>query len=217
MYPWALRNEAVFGEKVWTRTAFGINFAQGFHDKALDRADPRKVFNDRLDEVSPFTGPAALAEMRRVGGEAAYSRLLTARTLEWIRKHPLASLGLATRHVWEFYMQPRWMWGSNVGLAVVKQGLAWTSTVLGFAGLVMGLARSGRRYVYVAAALLLPMLPYIICQPILRYQYPVLGLLVFLAAALTRAASFVWSRPSRLLSPVSAKGEGQARVRSLRG
>ena len=151
LYPWALRNEAVFGEKVWTRTAFGINFAQGYHDKALDRADPRKVFNDRLDEVSPFTGPAALAEMRRVGGEAAYSRLLTARTLEWIHKHPLASLGLAARHVWEFYMQPRWMWGSNVGLAVVKQGLAWTSTILGFAGLVMGLARSGRRYVYVAA------------------------------------------------------------------
>lgn len=196
LYPWALRNEAVFGDKVWTRTAFGINFAQGFHDKALDRADPRKVFNDRLDEVSPFTGPAALAEMRRVGGEAAYSRLLT-RTLEWIRKHPLASLGLAARHVWEFYVQPRWMWGSNVGLAVVKQGLAWTSTILGFAGLVMGLARSGRRYVYFAAALLLPVLPYITCQPILRYQYPVLGLIVFLAAdALFRAASFLSNRPS---------------------
>ena len=76
LYPWALRNEAVFGEKVWTRTAFGINFAQGFYDKALNRADPWKAFNDRLDEVSPFTGPAALVEMRRVGGEAAYSRLL---------------------------------------------------------------------------------------------------------------------------------------------
>lgn len=202
LYPWALRNEAVFGEKVWTRTAFGINFAKGFTDKALDRADPRKAFLERLDEVSPFTGPAAFAEMRRVGGEAAYSRLLTDRTLEWIRNHPLASLWLAVRHVWEFYMQPRWMWGTNVGLAVVKQALAWTSTILGFAGLVMGLARRDRRYVYVAAALLLPMLPYMICQPILRYQYPVLGLLVFLAAdALFRVASFLSNRPSGVLAP----------------
>ena len=213
LYPWALRNEAVFGEKVWTRTAFGINFAQGFYDKALNRADPWKAFNDRLDEVSPFTGPAALVEMRRVGGEAAYSRLLTARTLEWIRKHPLASLGLAARHVWEFYMQPRWMWGPYVRSAVVEQGLAWTSTILGFAGLVMGLARGDRRYVYVAAGLLLPMLPYVICQPILRYQYPVLGLLVFLAAdALFRAASFLSNRPSRQLAPVSAQCEGQVQV-----
>jgi hypothetical protein len=130
-------------------------------------------------------------------GEAAYSRLLTARTLEWIRQHPLASLGLAARHVWEFYIQPRWMWGPYVGFAVVKQGLTWISAILGFAGLVMGLARSGRRYVYVAAGLLLTMLPYITCQPILRYQYPVLGLLVFLAAdALSRAASFLSNRPS---------------------
>jgi hypothetical protein len=42
-YPWALRNEAVFGEKVWTRTAFGFNFAVGFHDRAISPAPPSRL------------------------------------------------------------------------------------------------------------------------------------------------------------------------------
>ena len=33
-YPWALRNEAAVGARVWTRTSFEINFAAGYNDKA---------------------------------------------------------------------------------------------------------------------------------------------------------------------------------------
>ena len=46
-YPWALRNEAVFGEKVWTRTSFGFNLALGYYDEAINPSDPRKVYFDR--------------------------------------------------------------------------------------------------------------------------------------------------------------------------
>jgi hypothetical protein len=192
-YPWALRNEAVFGEKVWTRTAFGFNFAEGFHDKAISPADPRKVFSDRLEEVSPFSSPSALAALQNAGDEVAYSRLWTARTEAWIGQHPLAALKIAARHIWEFYMQPRWMWWPGTGPVSIKQALMQTFTVLGFASLVVGLACRDWRYLYVAAALVLPMLPYIVGQPIGRYRYPVNGLLVFLAADMI-------SRVTRLVS-----------------
>lgn len=114
-YPWALRNEAVFGEKVWTRSNFGFNFALGYHDKAVSPSDPKKVFFDRLDEVSPFLHPAALASLKAAGGELGYNRLWIARTEEWIGQHPAGALKIAARHVWEFYFPPRWMWDTYAG------------------------------------------------------------------------------------------------------
>ena len=194
-YPWALRNEAVFGEKVWTRTAFGMNFALGFHDKAISPADPRKVYFDRADEISPFERPGALAAMQNAGGELAYSRLWTARTEAWVGRHPLAALKIAARHVWELYMQPLWMWWPGKGPVAIYQALLAVFTALGFAGLIAGLASRDWRYIYVAAALILPVIPYVLGQPLDRYRYPVAGLLVFLAAdMISRATRFVLDR-----------------------
>ena len=194
-YPWALRNEAVFGEKVWTRTAFGFNFAVGFHERAISPADPRKVYFDRMGELSPFFNPPALAALQNAGGEVAYSRLWTARTEAWIGEHPLAALKIAARHIWELYMQPRWMWWPDQGPVAIRVALLQAFTVLGFAGLATGLACRDWRYIYVAAALILPMIPYVLGQPLGRYRYPVEALLVFLAASMiSRAAKFVSNR-----------------------
>lgn len=194
-YPWALRNEAVFGEKVWTRTAFGLNFAVGFHDRAISPADPRKVYFDRMDQLSPSSSASALAALQNAGGEAAYSRLWTARTEAWIGQHPLAAVKIAARHIWEFYMQPRWLWWPDKGPVAIRVAMLQTFTVLGFAGLATGLACRDWRYIYLAAALVLPMLPYVLAQPLDRYRYPVNGLLVFLAAELvSRAARFASNR-----------------------
>ena len=196
-YPWALRNEAVFGEKVWTRTAFGFNFAIGFHDRAISPADPRKVYSDRMEELSPFFNPSALAALQNAGGEAAYGRLWTARTEAWIGQHPLAALKIAARHIWELYMQPHWMsWPDQGPMRIrIKEIMLQAFTALGFAGLATGLARRDWRYIYVAAALVLPSLPYILGQPLDRYRYPINALLVFLAADLiSRAARFASSR-----------------------
>jgi hypothetical protein len=194
-YPWALRNEAVFGEKVWTRTAFGMNFAIGFHDKAISPADPLKVYSDRASEVSP---PSALAALQNAGGEVAYSRLWTARTEAWIGQHPLAAMKIAARHVWELYMQPRWMWWPDKGPVAIREALLQTFTVLGFAGVATGLACRDWRYTYVAAALVLPMFPFVLGQPLGRYRYPVDGLLVFLAAdMISRVTRLVSNRQHR--------------------
>lgn len=198
-YPWALRNEAVFGEKVWTRSNFGFNFALGYHDKAVDPSDPKKVFLDRLAEVSPFLHPAALANLKAAGGELGYNRLWIARTEQWIVQHPAGALKIAMRHAWEFYFPPRWMWDTYVGesgSAAFKQAIMWIIAFAGFASLGVRLGGRDWRYLYVAAALLLPMLPYILGAPIVRYRFPIGGLLVFLAADL------VWrTAPGRSNSP----------------
>ena len=135
-YPWALRNEAVFGEKVWTRSSFGFNFALGYHDKAISPSDELKVFHDRLGEVSPFLSPTGLASLKAAGGEIAYDRLSIARTEEWIGKHPAGALKIAARHVREFYFPSRWMfYGAGRRVAVFKQAVMWTIAFVGFVGL----------------------------------------------------------------------------------
>jgi len=184
-FPWALRNEAVFGQKVWTRSSFGMSFAVGYHDKAISPSDPRKLYPDRLREVSPFLNPQVLANMHAAGGELGWDRLLIGCTEQWIREHPVSALKITARHVWEYYFPPRWMWYPDTGIiAIFEQAVMWIIAAIGFVGLGGRIAGRDWRYLYVAAALLLTMLPYALVQSVVRYRYPIGALLVFLAADL---------------------------------
>jgi hypothetical protein len=198
-YPWALRNEAVFGEKIWTRSSFGINFALGYNDQAIDPSSPREAFYHRLEQVSPFLNPRVFAAMNAVGGELGFNKLLVAQTKEWIGQHPFGALRIAGRHLRDFYFPSRWMWTHDVGIsAAFKQTVMWTIALVGFVGLGAQLAGRNWRYLYVAAALFLPMLPYILGEPVLRYRYPIGGVLVFLAADMVwRTMQAASKRPSR--------------------
>ena len=149
-------------------------------------------------KISPFLHPAALAKLKAAGGEVAYDSLLTARTEEWIRQHPASALKIAARHVREFYFPSRWMLPAVSPILVqLKQAAIWAIAFVGFMGLGVGLARKNWRFLYVAAPLLLLMLPYVLGQPVPRYSYPVGGLLVFLAADMAwRASKSMWSRLS---------------------
>lgn len=195
-FPWALRNEAVFGERVWTRSSFGISFAVGYHDGAVNPTDPGKLYPDRLKEVSPFLSPETLANMRAAGGEVGWDRLLIARTEQWMREHPVSTLKITARHVWEFYFPPLWMWLPDTGIiAILEQAFMWIIAAIGFVGLGARIAGRDWRYVYVAAAVLLPMPLYALVQPVVRYRYPIGALLVFLAADLiVRATRFASNR-----------------------
>ena len=185
-YPWALRNEHYLGEKIWLRSNFGFVFAEGFHAAAVDPIDPRRTFVARMAEIDPFERARGFRELVAHGGEAGYSRYWTARTMAWITANPAAAARIAVRHVGEFFLPPRWQWtvystrGAAVGL---KQALTWAVTLLGFAGVAAGIGRD-RRFVYPLAMLVLPVLPYIAAQPVIRYRYVIASLLVFLAADL---------------------------------
>ncbi len=192
-----------------------MNFAAGYHDKAINPADEGNVVRDRLHKVSPFLNPTVLAAMKAAGGEIAYDRLLTDRTEEWIGQHPAGALKIAVRHVWEFYFPPRWMFhGGGASVAALKQAMIWAIAFAGFAGLGVSLSRRDWRFLYVAAPLLLLMLPYALGQPVVRYRYPVGGLLVFLAADMTWRASksllsrLSWRPPALLGDSRSAPAAG---------
>jgi hypothetical protein len=86
------------------------------------------------------------------------------------------------------------MWDAGAeksGSAPFKQTMIWIISFAGFIGLGVRLACRDWRYIYVAAALLLPMLFYVLGEPIIRYRFPVGGLLAFLASDLVwRTAQF---------------------------
>jgi hypothetical protein len=184
-YPWAARNEAVFGERVWSRSNFGFNFALGFHDAAVDPADPRQAFLHRLDEVDPYTSPRALAALKAAGGEPAYSRLWTARTEAWIRAHPAAAAKIAARHLGEYFFPPSWQWNvySEKSQAVAaKLAITWLSMALAALAIAWRLYVRDWRYLYVLAALTAPASLYVLVQPVLRYRYLAAALVMLLAA-----------------------------------
>jgi hypothetical protein len=139
--------------------------------------------------------------MRAAGGELAWDRALISRTEQWIREHPVSTLKLTARHVWEYYFPPRWMWLPDIGIITIfKQSAMWIIAAIGFVGLGARIADRDWPYLYVAAALLLTMLPYAVVQPVVRYRYPIGALLVFLAAdAIVRAARFVSNRQQTAL------------------
>lgn len=198
-YPWAVRNEAVFEEKVWSRTNFGFNYAQGFYDEAVAPRDPKAAFLNRLAALDPYTSKAAYQTMKQVGGEQAYSKLWTARTNAWIAAHPAGAARIAARHLAEFYFPPRWYWSvySDKAKALApRQAAIWAISLMAMLGVAWRLVSRDWRYLYVLAALLLPALPYILAQPILRYRYTVAALMTFLAA------EFAW----RLLAQVMRFG-----------
>lgn len=146
--PWALRNEAVFGQKVWTRSSFGISFAVGYHDGAVSPSDPGKLYRDRLEEVSPFLSPETLAKMRAAGGELGWDRVLIDGTEQWIREHQVSALKITARHVWEYYFPPRWMWYPDTGIiAITEQAITWIIAAIGFIWLGAKIDGGDWRYV----------------------------------------------------------------------
>jgi hypothetical protein len=184
-YPWASRNEAVLGERVWSRTNFGFNFALGFHDGAVNPADPRRAFLERLEEVDPYSSPQALAALKVSGGEQAYSQAWTQRTDAWIATHPAAAAKIAARHLGEYFFPPAWQWNvySEKSKAVgLKQFITWLCAALAALGLAWRLLGRDWRYFYVLAALAAPASLYVLAQPILRYRYLAAALIMYLAA-----------------------------------
>ncbi len=184
-YPWAVRNEALFGEKVWSRTNFGFNFALGFHDAAIAPDKPRQVFLNRLAEVDPYTSDAAYEAMKAAGGELDYSRKWSQRTGRWVAENPAAAVRIGARHMVEYYFPPAWNWSiysDKAKVVLPRLAIIWGVTILAFTGLAWRLAARDWKYLYVLAAVVLPALPYILAQPILRYRYVVTTLLVYIAA-----------------------------------
>jgi hypothetical protein len=188
--PWAWRNSQALGEPVLLRSNLGLELALANHPAAVDPADPRAVFLDRLHTIHPFASEAARLELAVVGGELAYARARGREAWNWIASHPGAFARLCLRHAREYFLPPAWLWRifTPSPAAEAKAFVHGVIGTLGLAGaLVAGIA-AWRRYRLAIIMLLAPSAIYMITQPVLRYRYIVFSLLVmFMADLLARA------------------------------
>ncbi len=208
LLPWGLRNEAELHHFVLTRSNFGLELAQSYYPGAVNPPDPGAEFRSRHDTIHPFSSPAALVVVRRVG-ETEYAAALGRQSMDWIRAHPGDAAHIALRNLRQFWFPDPWQW-SPFGGAVVPEYMAksiatWIIGVLGFFGLMLGLRQDWTRWTYVALATVLPCAPYLLVQPVPRYRYLVSTLLVFLAFEGIRRGLRLGSSPE---ADTVATGEG---------
>ena len=185
--PWTVRNAVVMGRAIPFRSNLPIEMALANHDGMVHDADRFKAFTDHYYVVHPAR-PAGYARFKAAGGELPYFDELARENRAWIDAHPGDFVYLCARHLVEFMFPPPWYWDSpgiatstgSTGTAV-KLAINWIVSIFGLLGLAYGLWRVGRGYIYLAPMLLLPILPYMIVQPILRYRYIIFSMLVFLS------------------------------------
>lgn len=184
--PWALRNQAQLGEPVLLRSNFGLELALANHPGAVNPADPRAVFRARMDELHPYWSKDAFARLK-AQGEVAYARGLGEEAKAWIAAHPGDFAAICLRHAREFFFPPTWqwhIWGGNSSASNAKSMLHSLLSALGLAGALVAVVAAPRRYRFAAIMLLVPVLPYLIVQPTLRYRYISYALTVFFATDL---------------------------------
>lgn len=182
--PWTYRNYTTFGTPILLRDNLGLEMAQANYPGAATAADRQREALRRHNEIHPWARPENYAKMVTAGGEIAYSAKLGAETNRWIAEHPAEFLRLCGRHLVEFVFPPTWYWsqfggsGEGVGRKII---LHWAISLLGFLGVFYSALRLNDRYRYAIIMVVLPILPYIIVQPLRRYRYVFFTLLVYFA------------------------------------
>lgn len=202
--PWGLRNERAMGHLILTRSNFGLELAQAYHPGAVDPPDLRAAFIARHEAIHPLANPAAFENLKAVG-ELEYSDALGREARAWIAQNPADAAKIALRSFRQFWLPDPWMysaWSPQVSTKdLVKTGFVWATTLLAFAAVAAGLISREAKYLYILPALLLPSLPYVMVQPVIRYRYLISSLVIFLACdALRRLAQYLASRRSKPLT-----------------
>jgi hypothetical protein len=188
--PWAIRNQARFGEPILLRSNAGLEFALANHAEAVTTSDPLRTFEERFRRLHPHVMEDATARAALKDGETAYARRLGGEAMAWARAHPGDFVTLSLSHLRQIYFPPAWHWAlwtesthASKG-TYLKMAICWALGVFGLAGAVAALLVWKGPAIYVALLALVPSLPYIFVQPTLRYRYLLLLPLMFLAAEL---------------------------------
>jgi hypothetical protein len=187
--PWTIRNSEAFGSFIPLRSNAGLELALANYQGAVDTADRRQAFVERLNEIHPLKSQQAFNRMLTYGNERNYARTLGSEAREWIVENPGSFLRLSIRHITQFYFPPKWFWTidgeSSIGNGV-KQAIFWIISALGLTGAIAGLLFWRGGWLYLSAFALAPSVTYAVVQPVLRYHYLVYGILVFLAVETVR-------------------------------
>jgi hypothetical protein len=188
--PWTIRNERVMGTLIPLRSNFGLELAIANHPAAARGGDDKQIFLERMREVHPYTSRVAYGRLQQAGGEVAYAEKLGRETRDWIAQHPTDFARLSAKHVSQFFFPPAWFYAinDNSSQAVkIRQSILWALSLLGLAGVALVLMQRRRRFDYLVIMVLVPVLPYAITQPILRYRYLTYASMMFFAAIVIAA------------------------------
>lgn len=177
--PWLVRNIIVMDRPILLRDNIGLEMAQAFHDKALTTDNIPETFWARHKQIHPFR--KGYAAMQAAGGEAAYAEALGVETRAWIAAHPTGAARLALEHTLAMMFPPPSSWDPPDLRAWIKAAILSLVTLLGLAGLIAGWRRREIGYGYAGLFALVPVIPYALVQPDLRYRYIIAALLAFLA------------------------------------
>jgi hypothetical protein len=183
--PWALRNERVMGSFIPLRSNFGLELAVANHPAAARGGDDKRIFLARMQEIHPYTSRSAYDRLELAGGEVAYAEKLGRETRAWIASNPIDFARLSAKHVRQFFFPPAWFYSinDNSSQAVgIRQAVMWALALLGLAGAALAMVQRRRRFDYLVVLILVPVLPYAITQPILRYRYLTYASMMFFAA-----------------------------------
>lgn len=191
--PWMLRNDQVLGTPVMLRSNFGLELAIGEYPGELRPGDESASFLTRLRDVHPGQSEPALHAMRVAGGEVAYARQLQKTTMHWMREHPAMAVEIAAMHIEQIFLPPTWffhVWAATP-LAGFRSMLASMVGCLGLLGLISGVARRPREWLYIGIAVSITVVLFSPFQPVIRYTYLFYGLFTYCAAdAVFRIAQF---------------------------
>lgn len=194
--PWTVRNLIVLGEPIILRDNFGLEFAIANDPSLMTSVDPDHGFERLHKAIHPYKGPAGYAAMRAAGGEVAYSRQLGQRATTWAASHPQDFLTLVQRHLTQMFFPSPWMLSPFPALGPPGQQLLihWLTSAIGLVSIGYALIALDRRYRFIAIMTLVPVMPYLIVQPTLRYRYLIVGLLTFFAFDLLARLALGMSR-----------------------
>lgn len=182
--PWTIRNYAVFGRFIPLRGNAGLELALANHPAAVSGENPKVVFRARLAEIHPDDEPEVFRKMQLEGGAIPYSERLGRETTAWIRQHPADFARLSLRHAREFFFPPRWFWttyAKRERAIDIKQQIMLATAFFGLFGVAACLFWWRNRMLYAVAIAIVPVLPYMVVQPTLRYRYIVLFPLLYLS------------------------------------
>lgn len=206
--PWTIRNYLAFDRIIPLRSNLGLELAIANHPGAASADDERRVFVERLREIHPLENQQAFERMVKGGGEVAYAEALGRQAKNWIASHPSDFAALALTHLREFYFPPSWQWNvySSTARGVeARRIMVWAITAVGLLGVMLLPLIYGPKALYLSIFAVLPSLPYVIVQPILRYRYLVSTPLLFFGCCL-----ILW-----LVALMASSRGRQLRIRSI--
>jgi 4-amino-4-deoxy-L-arabinose transferase-like glycosyltransferase len=211
--PWLYRDYVVLGKLVPIKSNMGHELFIGNHPEATGFYRRSSIIARRvLDE--PTRARLATA------GETEMTCILGERAVRWIRQDPGRFAVLTARRAWWFWrLKFDTRWHTLIDRRSVWRWLRWADEVsqdglliLAYLGAVFGLKRRAGVGVVVLYSLTYPIPYYITHVDIPRYRFPVVPLVMLLAAyALVEGVRYLRRRRRAVVpAPASTDGSGRA-------